>query len=177
MIEQGLNYADSIVKEMINFFKTRVENLQPKEEKKKSSAAAKKTLKKIKNRKQEDSDSSVVESSEESTDARCPNKKYCILHDECSHSTDNCKDMRAMVNKHKQKKNKNFINYGKSNKELNALIERKFQKFVKSKKRRKTQKELQHFQEIQISDNESKKSVSSLVENVESGEIQSSSSE
>ena len=27
MIEQGLNYADSIVKEMINFFKTRVENL------------------------------------------------------------------------------------------------------------------------------------------------------
>ena len=41
---------------------------------------------------------------------------------------------------------------GKSNKELNALIEKKFQKFVKNKKRKKTEKELQHFQEMPISD-------------------------
>ena len=67
-----------------------------------------------------------------------------------------------MVVKHKQKKKKNFKIYGKSNKELNALIEKKFQKFVKHKKRRKTEKELQHFQEMQISDDEGKKSVSSL---------------
>ena len=52
-----------------------------------------------------------------------------------------------MVNMHKQKKKINFMNYGKSNKELNALIERKFQKNVKNKKR-KTEKELQHFQEM-----------------------------
>ena len=32
MIEQGFNYADSIIKEMIDFFETRVENLEPKEE-------------------------------------------------------------------------------------------------------------------------------------------------
>ena len=57
-------------------------------------------------------------------------------------------DLRAMVNKHKQKKKKPFKNYGKSNKELNALIEKKFQKFVKNKKRRKTEKELQHFLEM-----------------------------
>ena len=100
------------------------------EDKKKSSAAAKKSLKKIKKRKQEDSDSSVVESSEESTKARHPNKKYCILHGKCSHSTESCKDLRAMVNKHKQKKNSRT--YIKSNKELNALIEKKFQKFVKN---------------------------------------------
>ena len=56
-----------------------------------------------------------------------------------------------MVNKHKQKKKKHFKNYGKSNKELNALFEKKFHKFVKNKKRRKTEKELQHFQEMQIS--------------------------
>ena len=36
---------------------------------------------------------------------------------------------------------------------------------------------LQHFQEMQIFENERKKSVSSLAESVESGEISSSSSE
>ena len=54
--------------------------------------------------KREDSDSSVIEISEESTEARHPSKKYCILHGKCSHSTDYCKDLRAMVVKHKQKK-------------------------------------------------------------------------
>ena len=34
MIEQGFNYADSTVKDMTDFFKTRVEHLDPKEEKK-----------------------------------------------------------------------------------------------------------------------------------------------
>ena len=63
MIEQGLNYADSIMKEMTDFFETRVENLEPKEDKKKSSAAVKKSTKKVKKRKREDYDSSVVESS------------------------------------------------------------------------------------------------------------------
>ena len=82
-----------------------------------------------------------------------------------------------MVNKHKQKKNINFRIYGNSNKELNALIEKKFQKFAKNKKRRKTEKEIQHFQEMQISNDESKKSFSSLAESVEDGEISASSSE
>ena len=82
-----------------------------------------------------------------------------------------------MVNKHKQKKKKPFKNYGKSNKELNALIKKKFQKFVKNKKRRNLEKELQHFQEMQISDDESKKSISTFAESVESGEISASNSE
>ena len=69
-----------------------------------------------------------------------------------------------------QAKNKiSFKDKRKSKKQLNALIEKKFQKFVKNKKRRKTEKELQHFQEMQIFDDESKKNVSSLVESVESG--------
>ena len=46
-----------------------------------------------------------------------------------------------MVKKQKQKKKKPFKNDGKSNKELNTLIEKKIQKFVKNKKRRKTEKE------------------------------------
>ena len=76
-----------------------------------------------------------------------------------------------MVNKYKQKKKKPIKNYRKSNKELNALIEKKFQKFVKNKKRRKTEKELLHFQEMQKSDDKSKKSISSFAESVASGEI------
>ena len=43
MIEQGFNYADSTIKDMTDFFETRVENLEPKEEKNKSSAAATKS--------------------------------------------------------------------------------------------------------------------------------------
>ena len=66
---------------MTDFFETRLENLEPKEDKNKSSAAVKKSHKKtIKKMKREDSDSSVVESSEQSTEARCQSKKYCILH-------------------------------------------------------------------------------------------------
>ena len=67
-----------------------------------------------------------------------------------------------MVKKHKQRKKKPFKNYAKNNKELNALIVKKFQKSVKNKKLRKTEKEPQHFQEMQISNNESKKSISSF---------------
>ena len=115
MIKQGFNYADSIIKEMTDFFGTRVENLEHKEDKKKSSAATKKSKKFLKKRKREDSDSSVVESSEESTKASRPTRKYCILYGKCSHSTNNCKDLRVMVIKHKQKKKKPFKNYRKSN--------------------------------------------------------------
>ena len=94
----------------------------------------------------EDSDSSVVESSEESTEARRLTRKYYILNRKCSHSTDDCNDLCAMVVKHKQReKKKLFKSYGKSNKELNAQIEKKFQKFVKNKKRRKIEKEKQYF--------------------------------
>ena len=74
------------------------------------------------------------------------------------------------------KKRKKIRNYGKSNNELNAPIEKKFQKFVKKKKMRKTEKELQHSQEMQIFDDESNMSVSSFAESVESGGISSCSS-
>ena len=105
MIEQGFNYADSTVQEMSDFLETRVENLETKKEKKKSPAAAKKINKKsAKKYKGEDSNSSVVESSVESPLERRSNRKYCILHDKCSYSTDNFKDLYAMINKHKQKK-------------------------------------------------------------------------
>ena len=60
MIEQDFNYSNSTIKEMSDFFETRVENSEPKEDRKKSSTAAKSTLKKAKKRKREDSNSSIV---------------------------------------------------------------------------------------------------------------------
>ena len=135
MIEQGFHYADYTIEEMADLFETRVENLEPKEDRKKSSAVSKKSKKSHKKRKKEDTNSGVVESSKESTETRRPIRQYWILHGKCSHSTDNYKDLRAMVNKHKQKKKKTFKNYVRSNKELNALIEKKkFQKFVKKRR-------------------------------------------
>ena len=41
MIEQGFIYAEYTIKEMTDFFETRIENLQLKEDKKKTSAGAK----------------------------------------------------------------------------------------------------------------------------------------
>ena len=144
MIEQGFNYADSSIEEMTDFIKTRVENLEPNEDMI-LQLLPRKPSRKPRKRKREDSDSSVVESSEESTEARRPSKKYCIFNGKCSHSTDSYMALRAMVNKHKQKKEENFRNYKNSNKELNAVIEKKS---FKNKKRKKTEKELQHFQEM-----------------------------
>ena len=69
-----------------------------------------------------------------------------MLKGKCSHSTDNCKDRRAMVNKYKQKKKRKFETYRKSNKEPNAIIEKEFQKFVKHKKTRKMEKRASIFQ-------------------------------
>ena len=46
MVEQSFNNADSTVREMTDFFETRVENLKPKKEKKKSFTVIKKTNKK-----------------------------------------------------------------------------------------------------------------------------------
>ena len=115
MIEQGFNYAGSTIKDMTDFFETRAESLDPKEDMKKSSSAAKKSHKHSSNKpKGEDSDSSVIESSEEYSVECKPNRKYCVLHVKCSHSTDYCKDLCAMINKHKQEKNRNFKTYKKT---------------------------------------------------------------
>ena len=134
MIGQGFNFVYSTFKEMTGFFEIRVENLEPKEEKRKSSMFSKKSKdkKSIKKRKRVDSNSSVVESI------------LFILRGICSDSTDNCEDLHAIINKHKEKKKKNFKCDGKDNRKLNDLIEKK-KKFVNNKKRRKTQIDLQQF--------------------------------
>ena len=71
------------------------------------------------------SESSVVESSEKSTEASHSSKKYCIINSKCNHSTDNCKDLLAMVNKHEQKERK-FQELWKEQQRANALFDKKF---------------------------------------------------
>ena len=121
---------------MSDFFETGIKNLEREEDKEKCSASAKISMKK---RSRAGFDSRFIESSEESAVECSPVKKYCILHGKCSYSTNNCKDLHAMVEVHKQKKKKNFKSYEKSERELNALIEKKIH--VKRKKKRKTEKE------------------------------------
>ena len=108
------------------FSKIRIENLEAKENKKKSSVASKKSKdnKSIKKRKREDSDSSVLVKNLLWSTSQ--SKNTIFLYGKCSRSTDNCKDICAMVNKHKWKKQKNFKSYRKSNNEVNALIQKKF---------------------------------------------------
>ena len=50
MIEQGFNYTDSTIKEMTNFFETRVENLEPKEDRKNLQQLSKNPTKKASRR-------------------------------------------------------------------------------------------------------------------------------
>ena len=161
MIEQGLNYEDSTVKEMTDIFETRLKNLEPKENEKKSSTAAKKSKDQISTKKQKryDSNSRIVESSKgfsvKNTASYMENVVILQI---------NVRIQRLLVNKYKQKKKKSYKSYRRSNKELNALIE-------KNKKRRKADKQLQHFQELQILDNESKMSISSVTESGQSRQI------
>ena len=84
MIERGFNCADSTVKEMTDFFETRVENSEPKEDKNIFQWVQEKK-KAFKKRKRDDYNSSVVVSSEESSAECGPSKRYCILHGKYSH--------------------------------------------------------------------------------------------
>ena len=60
-------------------------------------------------------------------------KKYCILHGKCSHTIGNRKDLKALVSKQKQKKEK-IQPYAQGKNELNALIEKKCKKSKEQEK-------------------------------------------
>ena len=75
-----------------------------------------------------------------------------------------CNGQQAQAEKEKE-----IQELRKEQQKIKHISEKKCQKFVKNKERRKTERELQYSQKIQISDDESKKNVSSLAESVESG--------
>ena len=106
MSDQDFYSAESIVKEMTDFFVTRIENLEPKEDKKKYSVAVrkKKDKKALHKRKWADSKSRVEESREDSSIEHRHSKKVCIQNRSYSHSTDTCKDLQVMINKYRHRK-------------------------------------------------------------------------
>ena len=142
MTEQGFDCAYSTIKEMTDFFETRVENLELRKDKKKSSASYKKKREKKYNKKTnwDDSKSSVVEFNEEILVEHRPIEKYCTIYWKCSHGTDKCKNLKTLKNKQK-KYSKSIKPYPQGKRDLNALIEKKFKKFVKYKRRKSTEKE------------------------------------
>ena len=92
-----------------------------------------------KKRKQNDSNSTFLDSSEESLVEHRQVKEYCILQGKFNHTMDKCKHLKALVKQHWEKSLKSYV---QGKKELNALIEKKYQKYKKNKKRKKTEKEL-----------------------------------
>ena len=98
MMEQHINYMNSPVTEMIDFFETRGNILEFKQEEKKYSASLKdKWSKKNKSQKMKrhNSDSSVIESSQEVfVDYKPEIRKYYVLRKKYNHTMDICKDFR-----------------------------------------------------------------------------------
>ena len=87
---------------MVDFFETYVENLEPNIDKKKDNS----------------NPSNITKKKNGGDKKRCMTpvklqlkrhrknkfKKYCKLYGVSSHTTDNCKDMKEFINKHKKKK-------------------------------------------------------------------------
>ena len=95
---------------MTDFFKSRVETLELREDKKKIFISLQENQKKTQEKEKGSLRLQCRRVQRRINKARRPTRKYCILDGKCSHSTDKCKDLRAMVNKHKQKKKKLFPN-------------------------------------------------------------------
>ena len=42
----------------------------------------------------------MIPSEESSTDYNPVTRKYCVLHENCNHITDNCNDLKALINRY-----------------------------------------------------------------------------
>ena len=92
--KQGYNYLDGSIQEMSGFFETRVENLQTLAP---SPAVRSLTWKKKNSMKRKAV--FFVDSDEDSSDDKKPpnKKKFCQYHGKCSHSTDECTALKALI--------------------------------------------------------------------------------
>ena len=106
MIEQGVYYANSIVKnEWYPSNNPRKSGNQWGHVKSLCFFYEKNQKRQTRRGNWDDCDSSVMVSSEESSiDYKLVAKNNCVLHEKCSHTTDNCKDLGSMNNKHKKKR-------------------------------------------------------------------------
>ena len=94
MIEQGHNYLDGSIHSMVEFFKTRIENLDksmppcvPLKNNKKKSKKGSKKKKAVTFNNYEDEDSNQGHSA----------MKFCQYHGACGHTTDQLTTLKALV--------------------------------------------------------------------------------
>ena len=101
MIAQGFNYTASTVKEMNDFFEIRkkIQRILGKRKRRKPSIKRK-----------EDQIKCHKVTTTSFANHRL-SKEYYILNRKFSHTKGNCKDLQAMIDKHKQKKKQNFKLY------------------------------------------------------------------
>ena len=102
MTEQGYNYLDRYIQEMSGFFETRIENLETPTPPPAVRSQTRKKKKNSKNRKA----FSFEDSDEDSSDEKKPlsRKKFCRYHGKCSHSTDECTTLKALIKQAKSNK-------------------------------------------------------------------------
>ena len=139
MTEQGYNYLDRSIQEMLCFFETRVENLETPVP---PAAVRSLTRKKKKKNSRKRIAVSFEDSDEESADNKKPSsrKKFCEYHENCSNSTDECTIFKTLIKKAKSNKSKGFRKGGEktyTKHEVNVLIEKKLKKAFKARKKRK----------------------------------------
>ena len=155
MTEQGFNYIAYRLDQICDFFQTRCENLESQAEtssdKKKKSSGKKKGKKKVKI--SEASDSSSAESEAEGKSE----KKHCIYHGWCGHTSNRCQTLKELIRKSKQKQKKGYAkkagkSYGKQ--ELNAFFDKKLKKALKRGKEASRTNELRNFEAMDLSDSD-----------------------
>ena len=134
MIKQAYNYLDMSIQEISGFFESRVENLETPA----PPTAIRSLTRKIPIKgKPSPLRKTKFPQTTRNLQAR---KKFCQYHGKCSHSTDKCTTLNALIKKAKSSKSKGYGKGGKktyTKYEVNILIEKKLKKTFKGRKKRK----------------------------------------
>ena len=169
MVTQGFVYQDRSIPEFVSF----CERMESIEEPSATSSSTKSTNKKKSSKKRKVRfESSDEDSDDEDSDS---GPKYCKLHGKCSHTTDQCKDIKQLVKDEKDRRKRNRFKrskYGnkydkksfrkKNKEEVNALVNKRIKKLMK--KNKDALNDLNNFENIKLSEDEKSSSSSSSSE-------------
>ena len=121
MVEQGYNYLDGPIHYMVEFFETRIENLEKLIPPSVPSRINKKSKKGSKKRKA----ATFNDSYDKNSDQGHIGKKFCQYHDTCRHTMDQYTTLKALVKQAKLKKSKPFDKRKRFTKhEINAMVQK-----------------------------------------------------
>ena len=119
MVKQGYNYLDGPIHSKVEFFETRIENLEKSITPSVPSRDYRKSKKGSKKRKLVTFD----DSEDENSDQRHSGRKFSQHHGTCGHTTDQCTTLKALVKQAKQKKSKHFDKKKRLTKhEINVIV-------------------------------------------------------